>query len=199
MTEGTAEFIVPGLSEPCQTWFKTIGDLTTSQTPLIIIHGGPGACHDYLLPLTDLSPSTPLIFYDQIGNGRSTHLPDKAGNEAFWSVDLFHNELDNLISHLGLKNRPIDIFGHSWGGMLAAIWAATPSSSVNLRRLVIANSLASRLRIVWRVWMLGELVSMLWLKNSRKMYKKFFAVRGKKAILKVRSMRVRWRFFIRDI
>jgi pimeloyl-ACP methyl ester carboxylesterase len=111
-----------------------------------VLHGGPGACHEYLLPLTDLSSSRPLIFYDQIGNGKSTHLPDKAGDEAFWSVTLFQNELNNLISHLGLKDRPIDVFGHSWGGMLAAVWAATPSSSANLRRLVIANSLASMVR-----------------------------------------------------
>lgn len=150
MTEGTAEFNVPGLAEPCKTWYRIVGNLqTTTETPLIVIHGGPGACHDYLLPLTDLATSRVLIFYDQIGNGRSTHLPDKAGDEAFWSVDLFHNELDNLISHLGLKGRAIDVFGHSWGGMLAAVWAAMPSSSGNLRRLVIASSLASM--DVWRI------------------------------------------------
>ncbi|KAG9236196.1 Alpha/Beta hydrolase protein [Amylocarpus encephaloides] len=149
MTEGTAEFNVPGLPKPCQTWYKVVGDLTTSNTPLIVIHGGPGACHEYLLPLADLAPSIPVIFYDQIGNGQSTHLPEKSGDEDFWSVDLFQNELDNLILHLGLRERPIDVFGHSWGGMLAAVWAATPSSSANLRRLVISSSLASM--DVWRV------------------------------------------------
>lgn len=116
---------------------------------MIVVHGGPGACHEYLLPLTDLGPSTPLIFYDQIGNGQSTHLPEKAGDEAFWSVGLFRRELDNLITYLGLSERPIDVYGHSWGGMLAAVWAATPSSSTNLRRLVISNSLASMES--WRV------------------------------------------------
>jgi pimeloyl-ACP methyl ester carboxylesterase len=85
MTEGTAPFNVPGLSEPCKTWYKVFGDLatSTSKTPLIVVHGGPGACHDYLLPLVDLAPSRPLVFYDQLGNGRSTHLPDKNGDEAF--------------------------------------------------------------------------------------------------------------------
>lgn len=145
MTEGRATFHVEGLPEPCQTWYKVFGDLT-SATPLIVLHGGPGACHDYLLPLTELAP-TPLVFYDQIGNGRSTHLPDKAGNEQFWSVDLFVKELDNLISHLGLHKRPIDVYGHSWGGMLAAVWASARPS--NLRRLVISNSLASM--DVWRI------------------------------------------------
>ncbi|XXG99746.1 glutamine amidotransferase subunit [Hypoxylon texense] len=148
MTEGSVEFNVRGLSEPCHTWYKVVGDLKARKTPLVILHGGPGACHEYLLPLTDLAPSIPLVFYDQIGNGRSTHLPDKAGDEAFWSVDLFKDELDNLLLHLGLKDRPIDVYGHSWGGMLAAEWASTTSSSANLRRLVISSSLASM--DVWR-------------------------------------------------
>ncbi|KAI5923266.1 proline-specific peptidase [Camillea tinctor] len=149
--EGIVEFEVPGLEKPCQTWYKVVGDLDTSKTPLIVIHGGPGACHDYLLPLEDLSSSIPLVFYDQIGNGRSTHLPEKAGDEGFWSVTLFKDELDNLLSHLGLKERPIDVYGHSWGGMLAAHWAASPSSSANLRRLIISSSLASM--DSWRVGM----------------------------------------------
>lgn len=143
MTEGIAPFPVEGLSEPCQTWYKVVGDLRTSAVPLIVLHGGPGACHDYLLPLTDLAPEIPLVFYDQIGNGRSTHLPEKNGDEQFWSVDLFKKELDNLLQHLGLQGRPVDIYGHSWGGMLAAEWAAAQPGPSNLRRLVLSNSLAS--------------------------------------------------------
>lgn len=140
--EGLAKFHVPGLAEPCQTWYKVVGDLDTSAAPpLIVLHGGPGACHEYLLPLTDLTPSTTIVFYDQIGNGQSTHLPEKNGDEKFWSVELFINELDNLLSHLGLQDRPIDVYGHSWGGMLAAEWAA--AQPTNLRRLIISNSLAS--------------------------------------------------------
>ncbi|KAI0166975.1 proline-specific peptidase [Hypoxylon sp. FL1284] len=143
MTQGSVKFNVQGLAEPCYTWYRVVGDLKTSATPLIVLHGGPGACHDYLLPLADLAPSIPLVFYDQIGNGRSTHLPEKAGDEAFWSVDLFMDEMDNLLLHLGLKDRPIDVYGHSWGGMLAAEWASAKSRSSNLRRLILANSLAS--------------------------------------------------------
>lgn len=153
LVEGFAPFPVPGLAEPCQTWYKVIGNLDNSAAPpLIVLHGGPGACHDYLLPLSDLAPSTPLVFYDQIGNGRSTHLPEKNGDEKFWSVELFMKELDNLLLHLELQDRPIDLYGHSWGGMLAAEWAA--AQPPNLRRLVISNSLASM--DVWR-----EGVSML--------------------------------------
>lgn len=63
-------------------------------------------------------------------------------------MDLFKNELNNLLKHLGLDSRPIDVYGHSWGGMLAAEWAVTQSSS-NLRRLIISNSLASM--DTWRI------------------------------------------------
>jgi proline-specific peptidase len=140
---------IPGLSKPCQAWYTVVGDLTSSETPLIVIHGDPGACHEYSLPLMDLNTSTPLVFYDQIGNGQSTHLPEKNGYKAFWSVDLFQNKPDNLIVHLRLKHCSIDVFGHSWGEMLPTVWAATPSSSANLRRLVIASSLASM--AAWRI------------------------------------------------
>ena len=141
--EGTALFNVPGVAESCRTWYKVVGDIEQPAIPLVVLHGGPGACHDYLLPLTDPSSSRSLVFYDQIGNGLSTHLPDKAGDEDFWSVSLFKDELDNLLSHLGLADRPIDLYGHSWGGMLAAEWAATSPGRTNLRYLVISNSLAS--------------------------------------------------------
>ncbi|KAK3317481.1 Alpha/Beta hydrolase protein [Cercophora scortea] len=138
-------FHVPGLAQPCHTWYTVIGNLDGPGIPLVILHGGPGACHDYLLPLQDLaSPNRPIIFYDQIGNGRSTHLPERAGDEDFWSVQLFVDELDNLLHALGLQGKPFDVYGHSWGGMLAAVWAATSAIAArNLRRLVLASSLAS--------------------------------------------------------
>ncbi|KAI1423432.1 proline-specific peptidase [Xylaria sp. FL1777] len=146
--EGIAQFNVNGVSFPCETWYKVVGDLESDAIPLIVVHGGPGACHEYLLPLTDLASSMPLVFYDQIGNGRSTHLPDKAGDEVFWSSSLFIDELENLLRHLGLTERPINVYGHSWGGMFTAEWAASPRAA-NLHRFVIASSLASM--DVWRV------------------------------------------------
>ncbi|KAK6206098.1 hypothetical protein LQW54_007933 [Pestalotiopsis sp. IQ-011] len=143
MTEGTVIFNVRGLKESCHTWYKVFGDLKGPETPLIVLHGGPGACHNYLLPLTDLAKSTPLVFYDQIGNGRSTHLPEKSGDEEFWTIELFVQELDNLISHLGLQERPFGVYGHSWGGMLAVEWVTASPHASKLHRLVLSNSLAS--------------------------------------------------------
>ena len=142
--EGLIPFHVPGLPKPCYTWYQTHGDLKSSSSiPLITLHGGPGACHEYLLPLTDLTTAhdIPVIFYDQIGNGKSTHLREKNGDEAFWTEDLFIAELDNLIDTLQLRETTFDLYGQSWGGMLAATYASRKPRG--LRKLVLADAAAS--------------------------------------------------------
>ena len=103
--------------------------------------GGPGIPHDYLVPLIDLAHNhaIPIIFYDQLGNGLSTHLPEKHGDEAFWTTQLFLDELDNVLASLGVADC-YDILGHSWGGMLAAMHAIRHPRG--LRRLILADSLA---------------------------------------------------------
>ena len=142
--EGEIPFSIPNIKKSCHTWYRVTGDLaSTSVTPLVTFHGGPGACHEYLSPLEDLSTrhGVPIIFYDQIGNGRSTRLPGKKGDESFWTEDLFVAELDNLIEHLGLGEKGFDLFGHSWGGMLGSVYASRLPRG--LRRLVLASAPAS--------------------------------------------------------
>lgn len=113
--EGEVAFVVPQAGKPCKTWYKVFGDLQ-SNTPLVALHGGPGCAHDYLLVLADLtsSLSIPVVLYDQIGNGRSTHLPEKGSDASFWTDQLFLDELDNLLTHLGIKDN-YALLGHSWG------------------------------------------------------------------------------------
>ncbi|RAL08469.1 proline-specific peptidase [Aspergillus homomorphus CBS 101889] len=137
--EGKAPFQYVHLSEPAQTWYRVYGDITVS-TPLVVLHGGPGFCHNYLLPLADLAPKRAVILYDQIGNGLSTHLPEKRGDQAFWTVDLFVAELENLLTHLDITGN-FDLLGHSWGGMLGAEFAIRRPAG--LRRLVLSNAPAS--------------------------------------------------------
>jgi L-proline amide hydrolase len=141
--EGLVPFNVPAANKPCHTWYRIIGDLSSSSTPLVTLHGGPGACHEYLLPLRDLNVEhcIPIIFYDQIGNGHSTRLREKDGDEGFWTEELFRAELDNLIDHLDLRFRGFDILGQSWGGMLASKYAALHPEG--LRKLVLADTCAS--------------------------------------------------------
>lgn len=81
------------------------------------------------------------MLYDQIGNASSTHLPEKKGDEEFWKEELFHHELANVLSKLGLDERGYDLVGHSWGGMIGATFAGKQPKG--LHKLVISNSPAS--------------------------------------------------------
>jgi proline-specific peptidase len=138
-TEGTIPFIVDG--ETYQTYYRVFGDLkNASKLPLIVCHGGPGLTHDYLLPLSDLSlseDSRPVIFYDQLGNGRSTHIHDKP---SIWSFDLFIDELVNLIKFFEFQE--YDILGHSWGGVLLSEFEVRRQPK-GLKHAILSSSLAA--------------------------------------------------------
>ena len=132
-TTGTLDF------RGWSTWYQVTGELGGARTPLVTVHGGPGASHDYLLSLTDLAAGgRAVVHYDQLGCGLSTHLPDRGGD--FWTVELFLDELDNLLGRLGLAEG-YHLLGQSWGGMLAAEHAVRRPAG--LRSLVISNSPAS--------------------------------------------------------
>lgn len=132
-TEGNAPF------REWQTWYRITGDLGSGLTPLVVLHGGPGCTHDYVLSIAGLAQSgRPVIHYDQLGAGQSTHLREKGAD--FWTVDLFLEELDNLLTHLGIQDN-YHLLGQSWGGMLGAEHAIR--QPLGLRSLVISNSPAS--------------------------------------------------------
>lgn len=122
-----------------RTWYRVTGSLASPKLPLIVAHGGPGCTHDYVDRFKHISEAgRAVVHYDQIGNGRSTHLRDKGAD--FWTVPFFLGELDNLIAHLGLGAR-YALLGQSWGGMLASEHAIRRPAG--LKALVIANSPAS--------------------------------------------------------
>ncbi|KAI2626991.1 proline-specific peptidase [Hypomontagnella submonticulosa] len=144
VTEGEVAFDAPNAGKPCTTWYKVVGDLSKSSDPVLIaLHGGPGAGHEYLTSFTDLYEQygIPIVFYDQIGCGRSTHFREKLKDDSFWTVDLFIAELDNLIDHLKLRDRGFYVSGQSWGGMLAGAYASRRPQG--LKKLVIAGGPAS--------------------------------------------------------
>ena len=121
-----------------ETWYRVTGDLNGGQVPLVVLHGGPGAAHNYLLEIAGLaSTGRPVIHYDQLGCGNSTHLRDRGAE--FWTVELFLEELANLLEKLDVG--PHHLLGQSWGGMLGAEYAVTRPSG--LQSLVISNSPAS--------------------------------------------------------
>lgn len=126
-----------------RTWYRITGELGGERLPLVVLHGGPGCTHDYVDSFKDLAgDGRAVIHYDQLGNGRSTHLP--AVDPEFWTVERFLAELANLLRHLGLARYAL--LGQSWGGMLAAEFAVRRPAG--LAALVIANSPASM--ALWR-------------------------------------------------
>ncbi|KAF2108274.1 proline-specific peptidase [Lophiotrema nucula] len=140
ITEGEVTWKLPGNGEEVRTWYKVVGDLENShQLPLVALHGGPGAGHNYISPMADLHSKfgVPVVLYDQVGCGRSTHLRSKTGDEGFWTENLFVHELDTIVDHLKIRQRGFNVWGSSWGGMLAGVYASRRPEG--LQKIVIAS------------------------------------------------------------
>jgi proline iminopeptidase len=95
-----------------KVWYREVG-MDQKGIPLLILHGGPGAPHDYLEPLEALGDERPVIFYDQLGCGNS----DRPDDPALWTINRHVEELEQVRHSLGLNR--INILGQSWGSMLA--------------------------------------------------------------------------------
>jgi proline-specific peptidase len=104
--------------------------------PLLVLHGGPGATHDYLEPLEAMAATgRRVIFYDQLGCGKAA----TPSNPSLWTVDLYVREVDAVRQALGLDR--VHILGQSWGGMLGMEYALTQPAG--LMSLTVADSPAS--------------------------------------------------------
>ncbi|MCJ1351872.1 MAG: hypothetical protein MMC33_001856 [Icmadophila ericetorum] len=141
VTEGEAVFDVPQAGKPCKTWYEIHGDVTPRSgiCPLVLIHGGPGIPSNYMIPITELASlrDIPVVRYDQVGCGKSTRLSEKMGDVSFWTVDLFLDELDNLLRHLDIQDNYC-LLGQSWGGMLLSCHAVRQPK--DLKKAIISNS-----------------------------------------------------------
>lgn len=118
-------------------WYCIVGDHEEpGKWPLLCLHGGPGAPHDYLEPLEVMAATgRRVILYDQLGCGNSDHLH----NPSLWTVSLFVEEVGMVRRTLGLEQ--VHILGQSWGGMLGMEYALTQPTG--LVSLIVADSSAS--------------------------------------------------------
>lgn len=132
MTTGTMKW------EHGETVYEVFGELGSEKIPLVLAHGGPGFTSHSMKVIARYVAATgrPAITYDQIGCGNSTHLQEKP--KEFWSIELFKEEFQLLVEHLGIS-RDFALLGHSWGGLLAAEIAITQPAG--LRALVLSSSL----------------------------------------------------------
>lgn len=117
-------------------WYSIVGDREEpGKLPLLCLHGGPGASHDYLEPLgAAAATGRRVIFYDQLGCGNSDHPHDPK----LWTIKLYVEEVDVVRRALGLERA--HLLGQSWGGMLAMEYAFTQPRG--LAGLILADTLA---------------------------------------------------------
>jgi proline iminopeptidase len=123
-------------------YYKTMG----RGEPLLILHGGPGASHDYFLPyLLPLMRRNRLVFIDERGSGKSQILE----NTKAYTVENMVEDVEAVRRKLGLGK--INLLGHSFGGVLAQAYAITYQE--NLSHLVLCSTFQStkKMNEVFRV------------------------------------------------
>lgn len=122
-----------------RTFSKILGDLDripSGKIPLLAIHGRP-VSHLALKPLEQLAKTgRPVIFYDQLGCGRS----DRPDNPAMWTINLFVEEVTAIRRHLNLEK--VHLLGHSWGGVVAMEYALRKPEG--LVSLILASTYCDR-------------------------------------------------------
>src|SRR5689334_13910946 len=111
-------------------WYRVVG--TGARTPLLVVHGCCGIGSYYMAPLAALADERPVIFYDQIDNGRS----DRTNDTTYWRMAHFVEEIKRVRETLGL--REIHLYAHSFGAAIATDYMLTKPRGV--RSLVLAGT-----------------------------------------------------------
>lgn len=111
-----------------KTYCKIVGENQPGKKTLLVLHGGPGNCHNYLLTYADMADryGRQVVFYDQIGCGKSS-IPHQ--EDDFYNYDLWTDEFYAVREALGLDD--IHLFGNSWGGMLGMRCMLKDDTGVN--------------------------------------------------------------------
>lgn len=81
--------------------------------PIVALHGGPSVPSSYLYPLADVVPYRSIVFYDQLGCGKS----DEPGDASLYSIEDSVSDLRALLRKLGVRR--FHLYGQSYGGILA--------------------------------------------------------------------------------
>ena len=113
-------------------YYKSIG----SGSPLLVVHGGPGASHDYFLPyLLPLARTHRVVFIDERGSGRSQKLEDAK----LYTVEAMVEDTEAVRRALGLGR--VALMGHSYGGVLAQAYALKYQR--DLSKLLLCSTFSS--------------------------------------------------------
>ena len=118
-------------------WTKRVGN--NPATKVLLLHGGPGATHEYFEAADSYFPNAEVeyYYYDQLGSGNS----DNPEDPSLWETERFVEEVEQVRIALGLDATNFILLGHSWGGILATEYALKYQE--NLKGLIISNMVAS--------------------------------------------------------
>jgi len=119
-----------------KVWTKRIGN--NPRLRMLLLHGGPGATHEYLEACDSFLPAAEVeyYYYDQLGSAWS----DQPDEPSLWELDRFVDEVEQVRRALGLGKDNFVLYGQSWGGILAIEYALRHQE--HLRALVISNMMA---------------------------------------------------------
>lgn len=120
-----------------RVWTKRIGNNPTIK--VLLLHGGPGATHEYFESFDSYFPAAGIeyYYYDQLGSAYS----DQPEDPELWELPRFVEEVETVRQALGLDQSNFYLLGHSWGGILAIEYALKYQQ--HLKGLIISNMMAS--------------------------------------------------------
>jgi proline iminopeptidase len=120
-----------------KVWTKRVGN--NPRVKLLLLHGGPGATHEYFEACDSYLPAAGIeyYYYDQLGS----YYSDQPDIPELWEIPRFVDEVEQVRAALGLNADNFFLLGHSWGGILAIEYALRYQQQ--LKGLVISNMMAS--------------------------------------------------------
>jgi len=120
-----------------RVWTKRTGN--NPKIKVLLLHGGPGATHEYLEAFDSWFPEAGVeyYFYDQLGSAFS----DQPDEPTLWEIPRFVDEVDQVRRALGLGPENFVLLGHSWGGILAIEYALAHPGEV--KGLIVSNMMSS--------------------------------------------------------
>jgi proline iminopeptidase len=137
LSGGARKIPIKTPSGPFNVWVKRIGN--NPDVKLLLLHGGPGATHEYFEACDSFLPNAGIeyYYYDQLGSGRS----DVPEDPSLWDLPRFVDEVEQVRQVLGLGRENLVLLGHSWGGILAIEYALKYQQ--HLRGMVVSNMMSS--------------------------------------------------------
>jgi proline iminopeptidase len=120
-----------------RVWTKRVGN--NPRLKVLLLHGGPGATHEYFEALDSYFPAAGIeyYYYDQLGSAFS----DQPDEPSLWEIPRFVDEVEQVRRALGLSANDFVLLGHSWGGILALEYALAHGDA--LKGLVVSNMMSS--------------------------------------------------------